>query len=190
MNERSGISGWRLTLIRLSAFLGVVAISLLIIALRDRLEQLQTYGYPGIFLLSILANATVILPAPGIAFTFALGAVFNPIGVAIAAGSGAAIGELTGYLAGFSGRGIIEDNPTYQHIKKWTERYGGWAILLLAFIPNPLFDLGGAAAGALRMPIRTFLFWAIIGKTLKMLIIAYSGAASIDWLNQIFGTPY
>ncbi len=189
MNERSCISGWRLTLIRISAFLLVVAITILIIALRDQLDQLKAYGYPGIFLLSILANATVILPAPGIAFTFALGAVFNPIGVAIAAGSGAAIGELTGYLAGFSGRGIIEDNPTYQRIKKWTERYGGWAIFLLAFIPNPLFDLGGAAAGALRMPIRTFLFWAIIGKTLKMLIIAYSGAASIDWLTQIFGTP-
>jgi uncharacterized membrane protein YdjX (TVP38/TMEM64 family) len=189
VNERSDLSGWRLTLIRILAFLLVVAITILIIALRDQLDQLQAYGYPGIFLLSILANATVILPAPGIAFTFAMGAVFNPIGVAIAAGSGAAIGELTGYLAGFSGRGIIEDNPTYQRIEKWTERYGGWAILLLAFIPNPLFDLGGAAAGALGMPVRTFLFWAIIGKTLKMLLIAYSGAASIDWLTHIFNSP-
>lgn len=189
MNEASGIKGWRLTVIRILALLLVIAITILIISLRDRLEELQAYGYPGIFLLSILANATVILPAPGIAFTFALGAVFNPIGVAIAAGSGAAIGELTGYLAGFSGRGIIEENPTYKRIEKWTEQYGGWAILLLAFIPNPLFDLGGAAAGALGMPIRTFLFWAMIGKTLKMLLIAYTGAASIDWLSQFFNTP-
>ena len=189
MNGRTGISGWRLSLIRILAFLLVVAITILIVSLRDQFEQLQAYGYPGIFLLSILANATVILPAPGIAFTFAMGAVFNPIGVAIAAGSGAAIGELTGYLAGFSGRGIVEDNPTYKRIEEWTDRYGGWAILLFAFIPNPLFDLGGAAAGALGMPIRTFLFWAMIGKTLKMLIIAYAGAASIDWLTQIFDTP-
>ncbi len=189
MNERKPLSGWRLTLIRMLALLLVIAVTILIISLRDQLEQLKGYGYPGIFLLSILANATVILPAPGIAFTFALGAVFHPVGVAIAAGTGAAIGELTGYLAGFSGRGIIDDNPTYRRIEKWTEHYGGWAILLLAFIPNPLFDLGGAAAGALGMPVRSFLFWAVIGKTLKMLLIAYSGAASIDWLNQIFGTP-
>ena len=188
MKERKQLSGWRLTLVRILAFLLVIAITIWIISLRDQLEQLKAYGYPGIFLLSILANATVILPAPGIAFTFALGAVFNPIGVAIAAGIGAAIGELTGYLAGFSGRGIVEDNPAYKRIEKWTERYGGWAILLLAFIPNPLFDLGGAAAGALRMPVRSFLFWASIGKTLKMLIIAYSGAASIDWLTQFFGS--
>jgi uncharacterized membrane protein YdjX (TVP38/TMEM64 family) len=189
VNDQPGLSGWRLTIIRVLAFLLVGAITILIISLRDQLEQLKAYGYPGIFLLSILANATVILPAPGIAFTFAMGAVFNPIGVAIAAGSGAAIGELTGYLAGFSGRGIVEDNPTYKRIEQWTDRYGGWAILILAFIPNPLFDLGGAAAGALGMPVRTFLFWAMIGKTLKMLLIAFTGAASIDWITQLFGSP-
>jgi uncharacterized membrane protein YdjX (TVP38/TMEM64 family) len=114
--------------------------------------------------------------------------VFNPIGVALAAGSGATLGELTGYLAGFSGRGIIEDNPTYRRIDAWTDRYGGWAILLLAFIPNPLFDIAGAAAGALGMPILTFLFWVWIGKTMKMLVFAYAGAASIDWLINLLGS--
>ena len=37
-----------------------------------------------------------------------MGAIFNPIGVAVAAGLGAAIGELSGYLAGFSGQGVVE----------------------------------------------------------------------------------
>ena len=57
----------------------------------------------------------------------------------------------------------------------------------LAFIPNPIFDIAGAAAGALGMPIYEFLFWAWIGKTLKMLMFAYAGATSADWLLQMFG---
>lgn len=188
MSEKPWLSGWRLTLTRIVVFAAVIAITVYIFSIRDQVERLQAYGYPGIFLISVLANATVILPAPSIAITFALGAVFHPIGVALAAGSGAAIGELTGYLAGFSGRGIIEDSPIYKRIEMWTERFGGWVILVMAFIPNPLFDLGGAAAGALGMSVKTFLFWAWIGKTLKMLLIAYAGAASIDWIIELFGS--
>jgi uncharacterized membrane protein YdjX (TVP38/TMEM64 family) len=60
-------------------------------------------------------------------------------------------------------------------------------ILLLAFIPNPFFDLAGAAAGALRMPLRKFLLWVWIGKFLKMLAFAYAGAASNDWVTRLLG---
>jgi len=79
------LSGWRLTAARLLAVVGVIAITLYIVSIRDEVERLAAYGYPGIFLLSVLANATVILPAPGVAITFAMGAVFHPVGVALAA---------------------------------------------------------------------------------------------------------
>lgn len=177
------LSGWRLTAARIVALLVVAAITLYIYSIRSEVERFQAYGYPGIFLLSILANATVILPAPGIALTFTFGTIFNPLGVAIAAGAGASLGELTGYLAGFSGQGIVDDTDMYARLEGWTERFGGWAILVLAFIPNPFFDLAGAAAGALGMGIPRFLLWAFLGKTLKMLLFAYAGAFSIDWLN-------
>jgi uncharacterized membrane protein YdjX (TVP38/TMEM64 family) len=187
VSDQPWFSGWRLTLARILSLIAVIAITIYIFSIRDRVDQLVNYGYPGIFILSILTNATVILPAPSVALAFTFGAVLNPIGVALAAGTGATIGELTGYLAGFSGRGIIEDNPTYRRIEAWTDRHGSWTILILAFIPNPLFDIAGAAAGALGMPLRTFLFWVCIGKTLKMLIFAYAGAASIDWLTNLLG---
>ncbi len=54
-------------------------------------------------------------------------------------------------------------------------KYGGWIILLLAFIPNPFFDLAGIAAGVLRIPLWQFLLFCSIGKILKMLIFSYSG---------------
>jgi membrane protein DedA with SNARE-associated domain len=176
-----------MTAARIVALAAVIAITAYIFSIRDDAERLAGYGYPGIFLLSILANATVILPAPGVAITFAMGGVFHPIGVALAAGSGAALGELTGYLAGFSGRGVAARAPIFERMAAWTMRNGGWAVMLMAFIPNPFFDVAGAAAGALRMPIAKFLLWAWMGKVLKMLLFAYAGSASIDWLGRLLG---
>jgi membrane protein YqaA with SNARE-associated domain len=180
------LSGWRLTTARVLAFAAVVAITVFVFSIRERAVELQGYGYPGIFLLSLLANATLVLPAPGIALTFTFGAVFNPLGVALAAGAGAALGELTGYLAGFSGQGVFKGSKTYLRLEEWTDRYGGWAILLLAFVPNPFFDLAGTAAGALRMKLSRFLLWTLVGKILKMLLIAYAGAGSLAWLLEYF----
>lgn len=187
MNEPRTSSNWRLTLLRIVMLIAIIAISIYIFSIRDDVENLAAYGLPGLFLLSILANATVILPAPGIALTFTAGALFSPLLVALTAGAGATIGELTGYFAGFSGQGIIQHNEAYDRIEAWTQRYGGLAIMILAFIPNPFFDLAGAAAGALGMPIITFLLYAFVGKVLKMLVFAYAGAASIDWLLNIMG---
>jgi membrane protein YqaA with SNARE-associated domain len=175
----------RQNLIRVLVFLLVVLVSLFVFSVRDQAKELAKYGYPGIFILSILANATVILPAPGILFVYAMGAVFNPIGVAIAAGAGAAIGELTGYMIGFSGQGVVENAERYNQILNWMQahrRLSYLAILILAFIPNPLFDLAGVAAGTLKIPVPSFLFFTFIGKTLKMLILAYAGASSLKWL--------
>jgi membrane protein YqaA with SNARE-associated domain len=175
----------RLTLVRVLAFLAVILISVYIFSIRDQAKELARYGYLGIFLLSILANATIILPAPGIVFVFAMGAVFNPVGVALAAGAGAAIGELTGYLVGFSGRGIVERVDLYNRLLGWMQvhkRLSYLAVLVLAFIPNPLFDLAGVAAGTLKIPVAAFLFFTFIGKTLKMLLLAYAGASSLNWL--------
>ena len=68
--------------------------------------SLQSFGYPGIFLVALLANATVLIPLPGLMVTTAMGAVFNPFWVAIAAGLGAGIGELSGLYGWFLRTGI------------------------------------------------------------------------------------
>jgi membrane protein YqaA with SNARE-associated domain len=167
----------RINLIRLATLIFVIAIIAAIFIFRSQISQLGAYGYPGIFLISIIANATILLPVPGVVFTSAMGAVFNPFWVAMAAGSGAALGELSGYLAGFSGQAVVENARYYERLKGWMAKYGGWAILVLAFIPNPAFDLAGITAGTLRMPLAKFLLFTWIGKLLKMLVFAYTGAS-------------
>jgi membrane protein YqaA with SNARE-associated domain len=173
--------------LQLLALLGVIGITVLIFALRDQIKELTEWGYLGIFGLSVVSNATVILPAPGIAFTCAFGTIFNPLGIALVSGAGAALGELTGYLAGYSGRGVVERSDLYERLEAWTERYGPWTILVLAMIPNPVFDLAGAAAGALRMKVSTFLLFGFVGKSIKLLAITYACASGAEWLSRFLG---
>jgi membrane protein YqaA with SNARE-associated domain len=172
-------SKWLLIAARILSLIFVVAITIYIFSIRDKAQELAIYGYPGIFLLSFLAYATVLLPAPGVAIVFTMGAVFNPLFLALVAGTGAALGELTGYLAGFSSQPVIKRVTLYNRMAEWLKRYGALSVLILSAIPNPFFDLTGLAAGALKMPIRKFLFWTWIGEMLKMLFFAYAGASAL-----------
>jgi len=155
-------------------------------SIRDHVQDFAAYGYPGIFLIALLANATVFLPAPGVAVVFAMGSIFNPIGVALAAGTGGAIGELSGYLAGFSGQAVVENTLAYEKISPWIQQYGGWAILVLSAIPNPFFDLAGIAAGMGRMKFWRFLIFCWAGQIIKMALFAFAGAYSIDWIMGFY----
>jgi Predicted membrane protein len=168
--------GWKLTLVRALALLAVLAVTAVLYVYRDQVVKLQALGYPGIFLVSLLSNATLILPVPGVLFTSAMGAIFNPFWVALAAGSGATLGEISGYLVGFSGQGVIENQAWYDRISGWMLRYGDLTVFLMALIPNPLFDIAGMVAGALKMPMWRFLLWVWLGKCLKMLAFALGGA--------------
>lgn len=178
-------AGWRTTALHILAFVVVVGISLYISTIRDQARRLAAFGYPGIFLVSVLANATVLLPAPGVAFVFAMGSILNPAIVALTAGVGATVGELSGYLAGYSGQNVIQRLPIYARIHGWMKRYGMWTVFVLAAVPNPFFDLAGMAAGALKMPLWQFVVPCLAGKIVKMLAFAYTGAYSIEWLANL-----
>ena len=186
-DKRPPRPNWRLQVARVVALVFVIGITVLIYAYRDRAAELGRFGYPGIFLLSILANATIVLPAPGLAIVFSFGGVFSPIGVGLAAGAGATLGELSGYLAGFSGQAVVENQKLYDRLEGWMRQFGPLTIAVLAFLPLPIFDLAGVAAGALKMPVYQFLLWCFIGKLPKMLLIAYLGAAGVDWFTRLFG---
>lgn len=175
-----------LNIIRAVVLLGVIALTVVLVINRDRIQELQAYGYPGIFLFSILANATILIPVPGVIFTSAMGAVFNPLLVSLAAGAGAALGELSGYLAGFSGQAVVENKARYERVVRWMDKYGDVTILVLAFIPNPLFDLAGIVAGILKMPVWKFLIYAVIGKIVKMMMFAYAGDWVMNLVERIF----
>jgi membrane protein YqaA with SNARE-associated domain len=170
--------------LRLLALLLVTAATVAGVLWRDRLGRFVAYGYPGIFLISLAANATVIFPAPSLALVFALGGVLNPVLVGLAAGMGEALGELTGYLAGYSGQAVIENREIYDRLYGWMRQYGLATIFFLSLFPNPFFDLAGIAAGMLRFPIGYFLLSCWLGKTLKTIAFAVAGAHSFFLLGR------
>ena len=131
----------------------VIALTVYMFLNRDQIANLKGYGYPGIFLVSLITNASLFMPMPGVVITTAMGAIFNPFWVAIAAGSGSAIGELTGYLAGYSGQGVVARADIYEKITGWMKKYGDVTILVMAIVPNPFFDAAGIIAGMLKMPL-------------------------------------
>ena len=111
------------TLLRVLLLFLIVGLTVILFIYRNQIQNLKHLGYGGIFILSILANATLILPVPGVVLTTAMGAIFNPFWVAIAAGLGAAIGEITGYLAGYSGQIIVDQTEWYDRLTRWMKRY-------------------------------------------------------------------
>lgn len=165
-----------------------IALALLISALiyifRDKFVHLQGYGLFGLFVISILGNATIIFPAPVILTAFVGGAVFNPFLVALVVAAGAALGELTGYLAGYGTEDILEKDLRLTKVKKWMEKYGLWTLFVLAAIPNPLFDLAGIVAGATEVPVKKYLLVVFLGKFVKFAVFAYLGANSVVLIDK------
>lgn len=181
----SRLTPGQLKLIRALAFLAVIALSVLIVVYGNRITALGAYGYPGLFLLNLLASATLILPAPGLALALAAGATLNPYLVGLAVGTGSALGELTGYIAGATGRGMVEGDPNYPRVSGWMAKKGLAVVFVLSIVPNPIFDVAGIVAGAMRIPVWKFLGVAWLGKVIKSTLVALAGAGAMQALAPL-----
>lgn len=171
---------------RVLAVVFAIAVTIAVAMLANQIEQFQSLGYLGAFLIMLVGNATVVLPVPGLVFVIAMGATLNPWLLGLAAGPGAALGEFTGYLAGHGGVTPLEDTAMYQRFDRLMDRYGPLVIFVLSIIPNPFFDIAGLLAGASHMPWWQFLIAAVLGKTIQAISLAWAGALSIDWITRFF----
>lgn len=150
------------------------------------ISNLKSWGYFGVFLINVIGAASILLPSPAAASVLGGGAFLDDFlgipawfWVGIVAGLGEAVGEFSGYAAGYGGRVIVEDRPSYQRIARWMERRGTLTMFLMSTVPNPLFDVAGLAAGAVRMPMRNFFFSVLGGKTLKNMWLAGAASATV-----------
>jgi uncharacterized membrane protein YdjX (TVP38/TMEM64 family) len=162
-------------------FVLAIVIGLFVFSRRypDTIEDFESLGYLGAFLIALVTNATVILPFPGIVVLFSLGAAFNPLLIGLAGGVGGGIGEMTGYLAGYSGRGIWRDNRMYRSATTWLQRWGSVVIFIFAATPLPM-DVIGIISGNLRFSVWKFLIASCLGKIVQYIALAYMGAWGWD----------
>jgi membrane protein DedA with SNARE-associated domain len=161
-------------------------------------DDLEGLGYPGVFIANFLGTATLFVPVPGLtaagqALIVALARTLNPWGVAFAGSSGMSLAETTAYAAGRIGRAVREEHGepirgrwgrTLRRAGAFVDRlmlrWGFLTLLVLAAIPNPLFEFAGITAGAVRMNFWRFLLAVAIGKTIRALTLAFVG-------SQFFG---
>ncbi len=169
--------------LQILALLFVVALSVFLVINRAKVVEFEEYGYLGVFIISIISSASIIVPLPGwiLVATMAF-ALNNPILVGVVSGVGGTIGELTGYLLGYGGRLAVENIAIYDRMVQWMKRWGSVTIFVLALIPNPLFDLAGAAAGSLRYPVWKFLLYGTAGRIPKNILFAYIGVWGLHFL--------
>lgn len=166
----------------------IVGAGALIFLYRREIIALSAFGYVGVFFIALLSAATIFVPAPGLAIAASLALVLNPLLIGVAGGIGAAIGELSGYVVG---RGVsdVRQKELLNTYSVLVEKYEASAIILLAAIPNPLFDIVGIAAGALKIPWQRFFLAVLIGNIIKYaaiaLLVSIFGSSILSYLEAL-----
>ena len=138
-------------------------------------KALGVYGYLGVFLVTLLGTGAMVLPVPYLGFIALAGRDLDPVLVALVAGAAAALGELTGYLVGYTGRALMGRNRWYRFLEAQIGRFGVPIVFLGAAVPNPVFDAIGVVAGATRMPVGVFLVACFLGRVLRLYLVALLG---------------
>jgi len=150
----------------------------------------ENAGYGGVWIVSFIASGSIILPVPGLAAVCIAAAPdlgLNPVLIGVISASAEALGEMTGFVAGLSGRSLMERNKFYPRMHSLVQRRGGIILFIGGIVPNPLFDVLGIAAGSIGYPIKKFLIVVFVAKAIKSTAIAYACFLGIEWVQGIIG---
>lgn len=142
-------------------------------------QEFRSLGLLGVFLLNLIGSATIFLPSPAFLSVGISATQMDPLLVAFVAAIGGALGEGTTFLFGYSSHKLLklEKNKKLLKFKKRVfDKWGTLVILILAFIPNPLFDGIGIVAGISKYPIKKFLVLTFIGRLLRYILIGFVSA--------------
>jgi membrane protein YqaA with SNARE-associated domain len=141
-------------------------------------ESVEKYGLFGIGLVSMVSHLTVVARDMFIPLYLPLASIYNPLVMGTFAGVGAAIGEVTTYILGWGVAESIEDEND-QRISDWLNKYGLWAVLLVALTPLPDTPIV-LLAGSNKLPFWKLFTVECVGKT----ILYSTGAVVGGWIFQ------
>lgn len=178
----------RLTLRLVLGVTLIVAVNVLMYALlatgpaQRAIDALAGWTYPGVFVLSLVANAGIFVPVPYNAIVLQVAASADlPWLVAVAAAAGSALGETTGWLVGRKGGAVLPGEGRAGRAVAWIRRTtrspvrAFAAIATFAAIPNYVFDAAGLASGALGVRYPVFLAATFTGRLLRFAVFAAAG---------------
>lgn len=168
-----------------------VAIGFLLLGLGED-DITGDLGYPMLWAISLIRASSVLIPMPGAGLTLAAGGLMDPLhgipvplAVGVTVGTAESIGEFTGYAAGVNGGKLLEGRRLYEAIRRHIHRRAYTTMFVLALAPSPVFDVGGLAAGAARLPIRVFYPPVLVGKIIRATAVATAGLFGFELLGKI-----
>ena len=172
--------------VQIAVLLLAVAVIAAVWYFRGYFSSIEAVGYPAVFLLSLLGSVSMVMPVPGLLSVCSTSVVLDPLLVGIVAGVGETIGEASGYALGFGGGSVVEKHRAYPKVKRWMEERGALVIFAVSVVPNPVFDVVGVAAGAVRYSPVRFFGIVLLGKVLKGVMVAYTcdfGITHLPWVS-------
>jgi len=164
-------------------------------------ERFKGLGYVGIFFVNLVSTSTFFFPVPGLtaagqALIVSEAPRLGAWQVGLIGGIGMGLGEITAYVAGALGREVAHGRQVGGAM--WFRRallrvmravdwlmahYGMLTLFVLSAVPNPVFEIAGLTAGAVRMNFWRFLGSVTAGKVVRGLALAYIGEFSV----HVFG---
>ena len=170
-------------------------IALLVVATGASLAAIpfasQIRAFPGpayvvLFVLSIQSGALFMVPGFGwaaiAAYAVAFGDIWGPVLIGT---TGQVIGEMVSYLLGATSSPWIRRQRAYRRVERWIQRWGLMAVLVISAVPNPLFDIAGAIAGAAGLGWRRFFVAAWVGRLLKNMGFALAGLQGAELIEML-----
>ncbi len=141
----------------------------------SRTIQNPSVSYAFAFFISLLSGASLFFPVASWASIIGMAPNLNPITLSFCAALGSSLGEFSGYFLGNGTSRIVKKKFKKYHVA-YTDalkKYGLIVLFLLAFIPNPLFDVAGILSGAIGMPLLSFFIPVFLGRFCRYLLMIF-----------------
>jgi membrane protein DedA with SNARE-associated domain len=156
----------------------------------------ESIGYPSAFLLGLIGAASVVVPIPTTMalLGMALSRFFNPVLLGLAFGLGAAVGQLTSYVVGYAGRGVVGEKHKRRlnALLKIFNRCGMVAVFFFALTPLP-DSLLFIPMGLVHYSLWKVFLAGLAGKISMSLIITHvgdtlGGSLEENWVFAVITT--
>ena len=182
-------------------------------AIFDFLQLLATYGYAGIFLVSILGTSSILFNAAyySLLFAMAVSPLYNPIFLVLSSSVGASLGDFVSYFIGYGTKhhfkrrhfnGLMRflrlhkeaenlEKITskyfrfFKFAKKWFRKSGFLTIVVFTLTPLP-DDIIGLVAGAANYNRFKFFLAVLAGKLVQTSAIVLFGRYSYEIYLKFF----
>lgn len=153
----------------------------------EQIREMAIVGYVSLFLACSLSNVSILIPSSATIIVLAAASTLNPWVCILCGGLGTALGEQSSYVCGLIGTvGFDASLDWNRKMLEALRKHAFLTVFLFAFVPLPVFDIVGIAAGAIRMNWWKYTLAAVFGKTLKFLLAILGIFYIVPWILKVF----